>query len=410
MSDERFYGSSGRSRSRDSWLWVVVLVFMVMNLGVLSYFTFYRAPGGGGDLEALNAELDSLRFQLSSAQAKIDSLREEIRMGQLPPDTDNLILTQLYNRSRYSVVLISVRTSSGPGTGSGFVYDKEGRIITNNHVVEGAIEGSIEVTFLDGTIVEAEVLGRDPYSDMAVIQVDLPPERLEPMKLGTSSDLLVGETVVAIGNPFGLANTMTMGIVSAVGRQASAPGNYVIVDVIQTDAAINPGNSGGPLLNLRGEVVGMNTWILSDTGQFSGIGFAVPSDTVKREIDSLIETGTYQHPWIGIVGREITPDIAEAMGLDRDTRGTLVVELSEGGPAEEAGLRGGDRQVAVDGTVMTIGGDVIIGADGKTMNSFYDLIFYVSRYKRPGDVITMTVIRGREIIDIDLTLGVRPSP
>jgi len=408
LSDERFYGSSGRSRSRDSWLWVVVLVFMVMNLGVLSYFTFYRAPGRSGDLEALNAELDSLRFQLSSAQAKIDSLREEIRMGQLPPDTDNLILTQLYNRSRYSVVLISVRTSSGPGTGSGFVYDKEGRIITNNHVVEEAT--SIDVTFLDGSIVEAELVGRDPYSDMAVIQVDLPPERLEPMKLGTSSDLLVGETVVAIGNPFGLANTMTMGIVSAVGRQASAPGNYVIVDVIQTDAAINPGNSGGPLLNLRGEVVGMNTWILSDTGQFSGIGFAVPSDTVKREIDSLIETGTYQHPWIGIVGREITPDIAEAMGLDRDTRGTLVVELSEGGPAEEAGLRGGDRQVAVDGTVMTIGGDVIIGADGKTMNSFYDLIFYVSRYKRPGDVITMTVIRGREIIDIDLTLGVRPSP
>ena len=408
MSDERFYGSSGRSRSRDSWLWVVVIAFMVMNLGVLSYFTFYRAPGGSGDLEALNAELDSLRFQLSSAQAKIDSLREEIRMGQLPPDTDNLILTQLYNRSRYSVVLISVRTSSGPGTGSGFVYDKEGRIITNNHVVEEAT--SIDVTFLDGSIVEAELVGRDPYSDMAVIQVDLPPERLEPMKLGTSSDLLVGETVVAIGNPFGLANTMTMGIVSAVGRQASAPGNYVIVDVIQTDAAINPGNSGGPLLNLRGEVVGMNTWILSDTGQFSGIGFAVPSDTVKREIDSLIETGTYQHPWIGIVGREITPDIAEAMGLDRDTRGTLVVELSEGGPAEEAGLRGGDRQVAVDGTVMTIGGDVIIGADGKTMNSFYDLIFYVSRYKRPGDVITMTVIRGREIIDIDLTLGVRPSP
>lgn len=408
MSDERFYGSSGRSRSRDSWLWVVVIVFMVMNLGVLSYFTFYRAPVGSGDLEALNAELDSLRFQLSSAQAKIDSLREEIRMGQLSPDTDNLILTQLYNRSRYSVVLISVRTSSGPGTGSGFVYDKEGRIITNNHVVEDAT--SIDVTFLDGSIVEAELVGRDPYSDMAVIQVDLPPERLEPMKLGTSSDLLVGETVVAIGNPFGLANTMTMGIVSAVGRQASAPGNYVIVDVIQTDAAINPGNSGGPLLNLRGEVVGMNTWILSDTGQFSGIGFAVPSDTVKREIDSLIETGTYQHPWIGIVGREITPDIAEAMGLDRDTRGTLVVELSEGGPAEEAGLRGGDRQVAVDGTVMTIGGDVIIGADGKTMNSFYDLIFYVSRYKRPGDVITMTVIRGREIIDIDLTLGVRPSP
>jgi len=184
----------------------------------------------------------------------------------------------------------------------------------------------------------------------------------------------------------------------------------VIVDVIQTDAAINPGNSGGPLLNLRGEVIGINTWILSDTGQYSGIGFAVPSDTIQREIDSLIETGSYQHPWIGIVGREMTPDVAEAMGLDRDTRGTLVIELTEGGPAEDSGLRGGDTQATVDGTLMTIGGDVIIGADGKTMNSFYDLIFYVSRYKKPGDILTLTVIRGSGTTTIDLTLGVRPSP
>ncbi len=408
MSDEGFYGSRGRSQGRENWLWVIVIIFMVMNVGVLSYFTFIKAPGGSGDVEALNAELDSLRFQLSSAQAEIDSLKEEIRIGQLPSDTDDLILTQLYNRTRNSVVLISVQTSSGGGTGSGFVYDKEGRILTNNHVVEDAT--SIDVTFLDGSIAEAELVGRDPYSDMAVIQVDLPAERLEPVKLGTSSELLVGETVVAIGNPFGLANTMTLGIVSAVGRQASAPGNYVIVDVIQTDAAINPGNSGGPLLNLRGEVIGINTWILSDTGQYSGIGFAVPSDTIQREIDSLIETGSYQHPWIGIVGREMTPDVAEAMGLDRDTRGTLVIELTEGGPAEDSGLRGGDTQATVDGTLMTIGGDVIIGADGKTMNSFYDLIFYVSRYKKPGDILTLTVIRGSGTTTIDLTLGVRPSP
>jgi S1-C subfamily serine protease len=409
LSDEGLYGSRSRSQDREAWLWVVVIVLMIMNMGVLSYFTFFRSPGGS-DVDSLNAELDSLRFQLSSAQAEIDSLKEEIRIGELPSGTDDLILTQLYNRTRNSVVLISVMTPSGPGTGSGFVYDKMGRIITNNHVVEDAVEGSIEVTFLDGTIVEAEVLGRDPYSDMAVIRVDLPAARLEPVRLGDSSDLLVGETVVAIGNPFGLANTMTMGIVSAVGRQASAPGDYVIVDVIQTDAAINPGNSGGPLLNLRGEVIGMNTWILSDTGQFSGIGFAVPSDTIQREVDSLIETGTYQHPWIGIVGREMTPDIAEAMGLNRDTRGTLVIELTEGGPAISSGLRGSEDQTTIDGTLMKIGGDVIVGADGKTMNSFYDLIFYVSRYKKPREVLTLTVKRSGGTTDIDITLGVRPSP
>ncbi|MCK4582749.1 trypsin-like peptidase domain-containing protein, partial [Candidatus Bathyarchaeota archaeon] len=170
MSDEWFYGSRGRSQGKENWLWVIVIVFMIMNVGVLSYFTYFRAPGGS-DLDALNAELDSLRFQLSSAQAEIDSLKEEIRIGQLPSDADDLILTQLYNRTRNSVVLISVLTSSGGGTGSGFVYDKEGRIITNNHVVEDAT--SIDVTFLDGSIAEAELVGRDPYSDMAVIQVDL---------------------------------------------------------------------------------------------------------------------------------------------------------------------------------------------------------------------------------------------
>ena len=409
MSEEWFYGSGGRGESRDNRLWAVIVIFMLLNVGVLGYVTFFK--GGGGDLDAVNAELGSLRFQLNSAQQEIQALRDQIGAGS-SNGTDSLILTQLYNRTKNSVVLISVRTSTGGGTGSGFVYDEEGRIITNNHVAGDAIPGSITVTFLNGRIATATLVGTDPYSDMAVIDVDVPAEDLIPITLGDSSALLVGEYVVAIGNPFGLANTMTLGIVSALGRQSSAPGNYVIVDVIQTDAAINPGNSGGPLLSLRGEVIGMNTWILSDTGQFSGVGFAIPSDTINREVSSLIETGGYQHPWIGITGRQMSPAVAEAMSQPPSTMGTLVVSVTAGGPAEAAGFRGGDRQVTIDGAALMVGGDIIIGADGQYISNFYDLINYVERNKKPGDVVTFTVIRSgnSEPLDIDLTLGVRPAP
>jgi len=230
------------------------------------------------------------------------------------------------------------------------------------------------------------------------------------VKLGISSDLLVGQRVITIGNPFGLANTVTAGIVSALGREMEAPNRYSVVDVIQTDAAINPGNSGGPLLNMGGEVVGMNTAILSETRQFSGIGFAIPSDTIIREVQSIIENGEYQHSWIGIAGRDMTPSVAEAMNLDKNTKGTLVVQITEGGPAEAAGLQGGDEIVTIAGIPVDIGGDIIIGINGRSMHTFYDLRFYVSRTNVPGDIITLTVIRDGETVDIDLTLGVRPSP
>ncbi|MFQ6054293.1 MAG: S1C family serine protease, partial [Candidatus Bathyarchaeia archaeon] len=262
----------------------------------------------------------------------------------------------------------------------------------------------------DGTIVPATLVGRDPYVDLAVIDVDVDPGFLRPLELGNSSELLVGEEVVAIGNPFGLADTMTSGIVSAVGRRMDAPGRFTIVDVIQTDAAINPGNSGGPLLNMRGEVVGMNTAILSETRQFSGIGFAIPSDTIKREVPSLIETGSYQHPFLGITGIPLTPTIAELMGLEKGTRGALVVEVVDGGPADEAGLRGGTTETVVDGARIKIGGDVIIGVDGRTIRTFYDLVFNLERYYRPGDAVKLTLIRDRDVMELQLILGVRPEP
>jgi len=221
---------------------------------------------------------------------------------------------------------------------------------------------------------------------------------------------LVGETVTAIGNPFGLDNTMTAGIVSATGRQMSTINNYAIVDVIQTDAAINPGNSGGPLFNLKGKVVGMNTAIISSTSEFSGISFAIPSDTIQREVEALIENGSYEHPWLGVSGLNLAPQFAEAMGLINTTKGTLVVEILEGGPADIAGILDSSDTVIIGGFTYSIGGDVIIGINGVIMETFYELQVYLTRNTSPGDIVTMNVIRDGEVIEVPFTLGSRPPP
>ena len=389
---------------RRSLLYVAAVILIILNLAALTYFVLdFRLR-----ISKFEGEIEALRFQVNSLQAELSSLRDEMKILRVGNASESLTLVEIYNRTKWSVVLISVRTPFGRGTGSGFVYDKEGRIITNNHVVEGARE--IEVTFPDGTIAEAEIVGTDPYVDLAVIDVDVPESLLRPVKFGNSSQLLVGERVIAIGNPFGLEGTMTVGVVSALGRQMRAPRGFVIVDVIQTDAAINPGNSGGPLLNMRGEVVGMNTAIVSGTGQFAGIGFAIPIDTIKRELPDLIEKGTYEHPYLGIEGMDVTPAIAEAMGLDPSTRGCLVVEVVKGGPAEKAGLRGGTTEAIIDGGKVKIGGDIIIGVDGHVVRQFYDLVLYMERHKRPGDEATLTIIREGRTIDVEVTLGARPPP
>jgi len=399
-------GSWAREGQRNTGLWVIVVVLMVLNVGVLAYTTLWR--GSGSD-----AQLKALELELRSAQRDIESLKEEIRILELGESNPDLGVIEIYNRTKFSVVLIETPT----GAGSGWVYDEEGHIITNNHVVQGYEE--VQVTFQSGEILEADVVGTDPYSDMAVIGLrEAPPGLLRPLPVGRSSTLLVGETVIAIGNPFGLANTLTVGVISATGRQMTTVNNYAIVDVIQTDAAINPGNSGGPLLNLKGEVVGMNTAIISNTRDFSGIGFAIPSDTITREAGSLIENGTYQHPWLGISGLNLTPDLAEAMGLDRDTRGTLVVDVLPGGPADQAGIKGSTTRIILGGRIFFIGGDIIIGVDGVSiigvdgvsMPNFYDLQVYLTRNTRPGQKITLTIIRGGEVMDVEFTLGVRPPP
>jgi S1-C subfamily serine protease len=389
-------------RNKENTIWAIVVVMMVVNVGVLAYTTIYSDIGA--DTGTLQTQIDSLQFQLNSAQQEIDSLKEEIRITDIGSTGQDIGVIEIYNQTRNSVVLIETDI----GTGSGWVYNTDGHIITNNHVIEDAT--TITVTFQTGTTLKATLVGRDPYSDMAVIKVNAPTGLLHPLKIGVSSELLVGETAIAIGNPFGLANTMTVGIISATGRQMDATDGYVIVDVIQTDAAINPGNSGGPLFNLEGEVIGMNTAILSSTNDFSGIGFAIPSDTIKREASSLIADGEYEHPWLGVSGYNMNPDLATAMGLDNSTKGTLVADVIDGGPADEAGLRGSTTTATVGGFPYDIGGDVIIGVNGLVMDSFYKLQVFLTRNTQPGDIVTFSIIRDGKVMSIDFTLGVRPPP
>lgn len=334
-----------------------------------------------------------------------------------------LSLPQLFEKTQKSVVQITDSSESNPSQsrlGSGFVYDDKGHVITNNHVVSGS--GRIDVTFLDGTIYRAKLIGADPYTDLAVLYVEVPKEKLVPLPLGDSSNVQVGEQVAAIGNPFGLSGSMTAGIVSGLGRllpaQASnAPesgggsnsNQFSIPDVIQTDAPINPGNSGGPLLNMKGEVIGINSAIFSTTGEFAGVGFAIPSDTIARVIPSLIANGSYNHPWLGISGTSMTPEIAEALGL-KEPRGFLVVDVVSGSPAEKAGIRGGDRPTQVNGREIPLGGDVITQVDDMVVRKIDDILVYLESEKQVGGDLRLTVIRDGKTQYINLTIAARPNP
>lgn len=304
---------------------------------------------------------------------------------------------------------------SGPqqAQGSGFVYDMDGHIITNNHVVAGA--SKITVTFSDDTQVEATLVGTDPGSDLAVIQVDVPAELLHPLTLGDSSALQVGQSVVAIGNPFGLDGSMTTGIVSGLGRllptEAATPNGqrFSIPNVIQTDTAINPGNSGGPLLNLHGEVVGINTAIESPVHSFAGIGYSVPSNNMKEIVPLLIAGKEIVHPWLGISGTELTAVLAKAMDLDENQRGVLIMETLADGPADKADLHGSDTTTTIDGLDARIGGDIITGIDDQTVRGFDDLLSYVVGQTEVGQTVTLHILRDGKPQEVKVTLEARPS-
>ena len=296
------------------------------------------------------------------------------------------------------------------GTGSGFVYDTEGHIVTNYHVVENAEE--LTVTLADGEIYPAEIVGVDPSNDLAVIRVDvdaLP----QPVPLGGSDDLRVGEFVVAIGNPFGLDRTLTVGVISSLGRVIQGPDGRFIGEAIQTDAAINPGNSGGPLLDLEGRVIGVNSQIISPSRASAGIGFAVPVDTVKRVVPQLIDQGRYAHPWLGVQPLSLTPDRARAFreaGVDVTVEeGLLLVEVVPGGPAERAGLQGGDQMVRLGNFQIPLGGDVITAIDGELVTDLQELTVYLDTQTQVGDTVEVTYVRDGVEERVPVTLTERPQ-
>lgn len=325
--------------------------------------------------------------------------------------SETLTLIEIFEKTEAGVVRVNVQRgdqeSGTSGVGSGFVFDKKGHIITNAHVVDNAQR--ITVTFLDGRSFHAELVGTDIFTDIAVIKVDAEPSLMQPLFLGDSSNLRVGEPIAAIGNPFGLSGSMTAGIVSQLGRLLPTQGSgFSIPDVIQTDAAINPGNSGGPLLNMRGEVIGINTAIQSTTGEFTGVGFAVPSQTLAKIVPKLISDGEYHHPWIGISGRDINPDLANVLNLE-DAKGFLVVTVVEDGPAEKAGIHGSNETIQVDGITYTIGGDIILAVDGIEVRQIDDILIHLQRAKKVGDEISLEILRDGRTSNFVLTLEERPN-
>ena len=330
-------------------------------------------------------------------------------------------LTTLFKKVENSVVQITSKVSTvnnniiingspleseSTKLGSGFIYDSRGYIITNNHVVDGA--QVVDVRFIDGNVYSAKVIGTDQFDDLAVLQItdDFAEESLVPLPLANSADLEVGQQIIAIGNPFGLSNTMTTGIVSQVGRLLpNRDSGYSIPGVIQTDAAINPGNSGGPMLNLDGQVIGINTAIQSTTGEFSGIGFAVPSNTIKRVVPALIDKGHYDHPWLGVSGTSLTPDIAKQLGLAKNYHGVFVTTVVDNGPAQKAGL----QEAVYNANRQLKGGDVIVALDGNQVRDIDDLIIYLAENKVVGDHVKLEVNRGGQMVELTAELAARQA-
>ncbi|MCB9454193.1 MAG: trypsin-like peptidase domain-containing protein [Anaerolineaceae bacterium] len=371
------------------------------------------------------------------ASTPVADLANAAYQGQIPTpvsadiikeaDAEYLLLENLYERLAPSVVNIEVTVETphpdivefGISRASGWVLDTEGHIVTNAHVVEGAQD--ITVTFNDGYVATAELIGSDVFSDLAVVKVSVNPERLHPMVIGEAGNVRVGERAIAIGNPFGLASSMTVGIVSGLGRQLPSaelisnditPG-FQNPSIIQVDTDINPGNSGGPLLNSQGEVIGVNTAIRTESGVFEGVGFAVPAATVRRVVPELIEKGQIVYAWLGITVLPVDEGygvaaLAEPLGLPVDA-GVLINNVSLESPASKGGLHGGDHIEAVRGRTICAGGDIIVAINGQFIANMDELVSYLVINTAPGDVVTLLIVRGKDTFEVPITLESRPE-
>jgi S1-C subfamily serine protease len=438
---------------RFIWILIPFIVFGAYIAGTMNLFPSIPFLTGSGTVSpsALTPSIFSQeRAQQQSVPLSSSSINPTVVQAQqngLSDDLDNradstgtasgvlpssslsdVSLPEIFKKTENSVVQI---TSTPPGSnevvilngreipqnnvalGSGFVYDHDGRIITNHHVVTDVKE--VDVRFVDGDTFTAKVVGKDPYSDIGILQITDPEyfkKGVTPLEIANSSEIQVGEQIIAIGNPFGLSGTLTTGVISQIGRLLpNDVTGYSIANTIQTDAAINPGNSGGPLLNMKGEVVGMNTAIFSNTGVYSGVGFATPSNMLLKEIPVLIEKGSYTHPWLGFTAKDLSPDIAESLGLARNYKGAAVVSVVENSPADKAGIKGElvGESFGGGGTEVVRSGDIVTKIDGQPVKSMDDVISHLDENKKVGDKTILTLNREGKIVDIAVTLEERPS-
>ena len=371
-------------------------IFVGATVGSISVFIIFTA------LFIIPSQSDETTIQM---QSQIDEINNLMLI-----ESKTLSLIDIFEKAEPGVVRVNTQRNQTEnetgGVGSGFVFDKKGHIITNAHVIEDSTK--TVVTFLDGRSYNAQIIGVDKYTDIGVIKVNADLKLLHPLSLGDSSNLQVGEPITAIGNPFGLSGSMTSGIISQMGRLLPSGSGYSIPDVIQTDAAINPGNSGGPLLNMRGDIVGINTAIQSSTGEFTGVGFAIPSQTVAKIVPTLIKEGEYKHPWIGISGKDIDPDTANILGL-KDTLGFLIITVVEDSPAFDAGLIGSNETIKVEGREYLIGGDIITTVDGIDVRKIDDILIHLQRVKTVGDEMVLEILRENRTTSVTIILQERPN-